>query len=329
MEKHNMSQAKSIYICENCGITVQPENYYGSGRFCCPKCARSFSSRYANTEEKRKQKSETEKRNNNLKKEKLYQENIDLINKILELSKNYNPYDIESIIDIPCYKIKKILKHYNIDYSQYIRACDKSTINLCKNVLQKETSITYNDVQQVKEIIHKHIFEDNIPPQDISIMYNYSGKPETFSAFLRNCLHMKIKSLSEAVTTYNERVGIYDNKTEKELYYMKCAFNFSSNLYQYVLGNELLKEHKWYSPTENKEGISRDHRVSIIYGWNNNINSNLISHPANCEFMLQDSNASKKEKCSITVKELKEQIKEWDAKYGIYNQEIYDEHLLN
>ena len=54
-----MSQAKSIYVCENCGKTVLPENYYGSGRFCCPKCARSYSSRYANTEEKRKQKSDT------------------------------------------------------------------------------------------------------------------------------------------------------------------------------------------------------------------------------------------------------------------------------
>jgi len=69
-------------------------------------------------------------------------------------------------------------------------------------------------------------------------------------------------------------------------------------------------------------------RVSIIYGFNNNINPNLISHPANCEIITQSNNSSKREKCSITVEELKEQIKEWDIKYGIYNKEIYENHLL-
>ena len=324
-----MSQAKSIYICENCGITVQPENYYGSGRFCCAKCARSFSSRYANTEEKRKQKSETEKQTNKIKREKLYKENIDVINKILELSGKYNPCDIQSIVNVPYQQIKRILKEHNIDCSHYVRACDKSTINICKNILKKDTSITYEDLEKVKEIISKHIFEDNIPPQDIAVMYNHNGKPEGFSGFLRNCLHMKIKNLSEAVVSYNERIGYYDNLTEREKYYKECTFTFNPYIYEHILGYDLLKKYSWYNTKDKIDGLARDHRISRDFGFNNNVNPKLISHPANCEIMLQSDNSTKKEKCSITLEELKEQVKEWDTKYGVYNQEIYDEHLLD
>lgn len=45
--------------------------------------------------------------------------------------------------------------------------------------------------------------------------------------------------------------------------------------------------------------------------------------------MKQTTNSSKREKCSITVEKLKEQIKEWDNKYSVYNKTIYKNNLLN
>ncbi len=200
---------------------------------------------------------------------------------------------------------------------------------MCKNVLNKTTSITFKDLEKVKKIIHKHIFEDNIPPQDIAVMYNYSGKPETFSAYLTNCLHIKLKTLSEAVVSYNERIGYYDNLTEREKYYKECAFTFNPYIYKHILGYDLLKKYSWYNTKDKIDGLARDHRISRDFGFNNNVNPKLISHPANCEIMLHKNNSTKSKKCSITVEELKEAIKEWDTKYGIYNKEIYDEHLLD
>ncbi len=188
-EKEILKSRKS-YNCENCGKLVTPENYFGTGRFCCRSCANKIGSKLANTEEKRKEKSNT----------------------------------------------------------------------------------------------IKNTFEDK---------------------------------------------GIYNNKTEKELYYLKCEFKFNSNLYQYIIGNNLLKTYKWFNSSYNPNGVVKDHRISRIYGWENKINPNLISHPANCEIMLQITNAFKSGNCSITVKELKEAIKEWDMKYGVYSQTIYDEHLLD
>ncbi len=146
-----MSNAKSIYTCENCGKTVLTENYYGSGRFCCLKCARSFSSRYANTEEKRKQKSETIKNKELVIKhckkcgcevyviptvskvlcDKCKQYNFssntqfsidkinkNIISKILELSKTYNSFDMKDIVQVSPKTIRFILKENNIDESK-------------------------------------------------------------------------------------------------------------------------------------------------------------------------------------------------------------------
>lgn len=341
------------YICETCGKTVLPENYYGSGRFCSSKCARGFSSKYANTEEKKHQKSNTLKSKEKVLKhckkcgteiyvhssvtnvlcdncklvyQKIYKlqksnKTNEIYNKIISLQNNYNLYDIEKILQIHHSYYKSIIKLYNIKENPiFISARKISVINLCKTILNKETSITNKDLEQVKQIISKHIFEDNISPKDIAVMYNYSGKPETFSAFLTNCLHIKLKSLKESVISYLKRIGYYETLSERELYYKKCDFKFSESLYPKIKGYELLEKYGWYNQFKNWEnGVVKDHRISKIYGFNNNIDPYLISHPANCEFMLQKDNSIKKENCSLTIDELKQLVKEWNEKYSVYN----------
>lgn len=47
------------YQCEMCGKTVQADEYYGEGRFCSPSCSRKYSSKFANSEESIKKKTET------------------------------------------------------------------------------------------------------------------------------------------------------------------------------------------------------------------------------------------------------------------------------
>jgi len=82
---------------------------------------------------------------------------------------------------------------------------------------------------------------------------------------------------------------------------------------------DLLKTHGWYSATNrgnNAGGVSRDHMISIRYGFDNNIPQEILSHPANCELLLQRKNVSKYYKCSITLDELIEKISKWESKYG-------------
>ncbi len=372
-----MSQAKSIYICENCGITVQPENYYGSGRFCCPKCARSFSSRYANTEEKRKQKSHTlkitfknkepqikhckkcgveviskrndnnilcdncrklsHKKKNNISKNKSTVQkpkiDIELYEKIhsdiLRLYDVYNFMDMCKILNVTSHFLSKIIKYYHIKSNPiFLSSYKYAVIRFSKAILHKETSITIEDYNKVKDILYHNIYVDNLLPSNIIELYNLDVKPDNFAHFITNAFGIKLRSLSDSLKLYHQNIGTYDNKTEKDIYYINCEFTFSNSIYPKLKGYELVKQYGWYDSIKNKNGVSRDHKISINYGFENNINPNLISHPANCEIMLMSDNSVKRTKCSITVNELKEQIKEWDTKYGVYNQIIYDENLL-
>lgn len=110
---------------------------------------------------------------------------------------------------------------------------------------------------------------------------------------------------------------LMNNKSERELYYIQCAFKFSKTLYKYLPGYELLEQYGWYKPIKNNRlGATKDHMVSIYYGWTHNIDPKIISHPANCQIMLLSDNSSKGEKCSITIEQLLKRIEQWENLYG-------------
>lgn len=109
-------------------------------------------------------------------------------------------------------------------------------------------------------------------------------------------------------------------KTFKEYQYA-CRFNFSINHYpdKFPNASELIKTYGWYStPGSNKSGIrnvngiSRDHKVSVSYGFKNNIPPNIIRHPANCELLPHIENQKKRSKCSISLEQLLEDIATFD-----------------
>lgn len=113
--------------------------------------------------------------------------------------------------------------------------------------------------------------------------------------------------------------------TEKEykiklrIYRNACAFKFALNDYPEEFDFELIKKYGWYSPSNKKNnlgGVSRDHMYSVKEGFENNVNPDLLSHPANCKLLIHNDNVSKHKASSITLEELKERIASWDAKYN-------------
>lgn len=103
-------------------------------------------------------------------------------------------------------------------------------------------------------------------------------------------------------------------KGEYRLYKEKCKFNFNIFDYPKHFDLSLIEKYGWYSAKNkgnNLNGISRDHKISVYSGWINNINSNIISHPANCELVRHNKNQRKNIKCSITLKQLEESINKW------------------
>lgn len=101
-----------------------------------------------------------------------------------------------------------------------------------------------------------------------------------------------------------------------------CQFNFSLNQYSNEFDFDLIKKYGWYSAKNrgnNLTGVSRDHIISIKYGYENKIPSEIISHPANCQLLRHNDNIRKNTKNIITYNELLEKIYYWNLKYNKNN----------
>lgn len=114
----------------------------------------------------------------------------------------------------------------------------------------------------------------------------------------------------------------------KKLYKSECSFKFSLNNFPKEFNFKLVEEYGWYKAKNkgnNLYGVSRDHKYSCNEAFKNLIDPYLISHPANCQLLIHNDNISKLDKCSITLKELKDNIYNWNLKYGEYPNKInYD-----
>lgn len=108
------------------------------------------------------------------------------------------------------------------------------------------------------------------------------------------------------------------NRTPLQNYRADCAFKFALNEYPDEFDFSLIEIYGWYKPKNrgnNLNGISRDHIVSVRYGFDHDIDPAIISHPANCRLIRHSDNVSKGINCGISLEMLLEKIEKWDAKY--------------
>jgi hypothetical protein len=112
----------------------------------------------------------------------------------------------------------------------------------------------------------------------------------------------------------------YKNVDKSGLKYYRRACSFKFNLADYPgeFDFGLVEQYGWYAAKNrgnNLDGVSRDHIISVKYGFENNVDVSIISHPANCRLMVHNSNVSKGKKCGMTLEQLQEKIKWWNEKY--------------
>jgi hypothetical protein len=104
-----------------------------------------------------------------------------------------------------------------------------------------------------------------------------------------------------------------------QYYRPSCTFQFNVKDYPQEFDLILIEQYGWYSPTNKKNnlvGVTKDHKYSVMEGYRNKIDPNILSHPANCELLLFSDNSSKNGKSSLTLSELLENIEIWNKKYG-------------
>lgn len=103
-------------------------------------------------------------------------------------------------------------------------------------------------------------------------------------------------------------------------YRANCAFKFNLINYSDEFEFTLVERYGWYKAKnrgDNQTGVSRDHAVSVRYGFDNNLPAEHLSHPANCVLMQHGKNVSKGKKNTMSYEELLNRIEAWDKKYGL------------
>lgn len=118
----------------------------------------------------------------------------------------------------------------------------------------------------------------------------------------------------ECSSAYTKKVYALTRDKHRQ-YALDASFQFNLADYSNEFDFSLVESHGWYSCKKNTNGVSRDHIVSVNFGYKNNIDPKIIAHPANCKLLRQNDNASKHKKCGMTYDELLQKNKEWDLKY--------------
>ena len=97
-------------------------------------------------------------------------------------------------------------------------------------------------------------------------------------------------------------------------YKRMCRFKFDLEEYPNEFDLQMIEDFGWYCEL-NQNGVSRDHMLSISYGWKRDISPKIIRHPANCKLMLFENNRDKAWRSSLNLTKLQSKILEWDRKY--------------
>ena len=115
------------------------------------------------------------------------------------------------------------------------------------------------------------------------------------------------KKISEKLFNYKDGIILL----EKKIYKKFCNFKFGIYDYPQIPGYDKFLEYGMWHPVNNPSGMTRDHILSKNDGWQNNIDPEIISHPANCQFLSLSENSSKSVRSDITETELKSLIEQW------------------
>lgn len=239
--------------------------------------------------------------------------------------------------------LKQIGEEIGFDFSIYTKRkhsskhclnCGKELRNGQNKFCSSSCSATYNNKkrgsrsQETKERISNSqkqylISQGKIPNKIKIIKCECCGNEfETKKSNQRFCCR-------ECAVTYRVNEA---NKTRGLflIYKSQTTFKFAINQYPEEFDTKIINEYGWYSASNrgnNLSGVSRDHMFSVNEGFRLKVDPYYISHPANCELMLQNNNSSKCSDCSITLDDLIKRVEEWNKKHGVYENKINYEYL--
>ena len=150
-----------------------------------------------------------------------------------------------------------------------------------------------------------------------------NGTRSAWSKGLTKETDERVRRISERISVSKTGKPRYDLRKDRDISNLKdyrhaCGFKFNLADFPDEFDFSLVESYGWYKAKnrgDNLNGVSRDHMVSVSFGFSNGIDPSIISHPANCRLVRHNENVSKGAKCTFTLKELLERIEAWNLKY--------------
>lgn len=166
-----------------------------------------------------------------------------------------------------------------------------------------------NELKKIRGDVFKKTWEN--PDRTLSFL-GKSHNTETKKIIAK-------KSSQKFTYEFKERVfystGLWTRPEEKTDFQIYSELsNWIDTMWSIAENKELLEHGVWH-PTENPNGVVRDHMVSRKFGFDNKVFPEILRHPANCYIMFHKNNSSKGPKSSLTLNELFDKIKKYQGNW--------------
>lgn len=204
---------------------------------------------------------------------------------------------------------------YSIYTTDYKYSIGKYKKTCCDKCAKKLTVLNTNNDEKCNKIKNTYKIKYNKNQKKYKKVCEYCK-----CEFETNKKEQKLCSISCA-----RRNQIGDKTNLKKIYRQQCNFKFGLKDFPNLFDFNLLKTCGIYKASNrgnNPNGVSRDHMISVNYGFKHNIDPYIISHPMNCCLMTQPDNFKKLDDCSISLTELIKRINNFDKIYGTYPNKI-------
>lgn len=127
--------------------------------------------------------------------------------------------------------------------------------------------------------------------------------------YLGTCAHCGCAIASRRRRKYcNDHMVLYKSNQRNKYAF---TFQFSKHPTLFPSFGILMKQYGMWSPT-NTNGLTRDHRISVVEAIKQNYDPYYITHPINCELLCWQDNNHKNTKCSMSYEELIRLVDEYD-----------------
>jgi len=205
----------------------------------------------------------------------------------------------------------KLKENYNIKSNYWAYKTEEES-----NVIKKQISKTVKEKNDIIQAARKKTYENKSEEDKNKIyekiqktMLERYGEERKIPEGKRKSTCMRKYGVDNIIRSDEERLrreesGLWRKKCdipEIEIYYEKS--NWKKGMWNYC-DSEKLKTYGIFNPRMKKNGLVRDHILSRIDGFYENIPPILLRHPCNCQFITNVENIKKRSDSYLSIEEL-------------------------